>query len=192
MLVAVASGLAVGLGAAPAGAESPAVLSGELATDGVYVAPERADVDEVQLVEQVKQARALGLHLVIVVANDPWPTPTAFARRILEASDADVALIFPPGGGMEADVVPELQTNTDRAVTAARAKADPVTATGVFTKELLAKPERSVPAVLSRTILAVLILAVVLGAAVMIEQGVRRGSVNGPLWSKPEWWSRAR
>jgi hypothetical protein len=171
-------------GAVAAEAESPQVVAGELAIDGAYVAPERSDVDEALLVEQANQARALGLRLVVVVPNDPQPDPKAFARRVLEASDTDVALVFPPGGGLEADVVEGLESDSFRALAAARSKADPVVATEVFTRELLAEPDRPVPPVVSRTILTVLILAGVLAAAVILEQTLRRGS-------PPRWFTRA-
>ncbi len=174
-----------------AGAESPIVVGGELAVDGVFVAPERPEVSESQLVESVKQARALGLRLVVVVPNDPQPDPKAFARRILEASDADVALVFPPDGGLEANVVDEFASVGLRALTAARSKSNPVVATDTFTQELLAEPSRSIPPVVSRTVLGVVVLAVILAAVVMLEQGLRRGLHPGPLWSKPSWRSKA-
>lgn len=157
-------------------AESPTALASELAIDGAYVAPERTDVAEADLVEQTNHARALGLRLVVVVPNDPRPSPEAFARRILEATDSDVALVFPPGGGLEASVADDLQSPNLRALSAARSKADPVLATEVYIDTVLAEPSRSVPAVVSRTILAVLILAVALGAVVLAEQGIRRGA----------------
>ena len=161
---------------AAAVAESPTQLASELAIDGAYVAPERTDVAESDLVEQTNHARALGLKLVVVVPTDPRPSPEAFARRILEATDSDVALVFPSGGGLEASVVDDLQSQNLRALSAARSKADPVLATEVYIDTVLAEPSRSVPAVVSRTILGVLILAVALGAVVLLEQGIRRGS----------------
>lgn len=156
-------------------AESPTQLATELAIDGAYVAPERTDVSEADLVEQTNHARALGLRLVVVVPNDPRPSAEAFARRILEATNSDVALVFPPGGGLEASVTGDLQSQSLRALSAARSKADPVLATEVYVDTVLAEPSRSVPAVVSRTLLAVLILAVGLGATVLLEQGLRRG-----------------
>ncbi|MEZ5409362.1 MAG: hypothetical protein R2761_15140 [Acidimicrobiales bacterium] len=169
----------------PAGAESPTVLAAELAIDGAYVAPERTDVSEADLVEQTGHARALGLRLVVVVPNDPRPNAEAFARRVLEATDSDVALVFPPGGGLEASVADDLQSQSLRALSAARSKADPVLATEVYIDTVLAEPSRSVPAVVSRTVLAVLILAVVLGGVVLAEQAIRRaGSSSRELVSK--------
>lgn len=166
-------------------AESPTQLASELAIDGAYVAPERTDVTEADLVAQTNHARALGLRLVVVVPNDPRPSPDAFARRILEATDSDVALVFPPGGGLEASVADDLQSQNLRALSAARSKADPVLATEVYIDTVLAEPSRSVPAVVSRTILGVLVLAVVLGGVVLLEQAVRRaGSAPGGLLSK--------
>jgi len=179
-------GLAAVLAGPPAAlAESPTQLASELAIDGAYVAPERTDVTEADLVEQTNHARALGLRLVVVVPSDPRPSPEAFARRILEATDSDVALVFPPGGGLEASVADDLQSQSLRALSAARSKADPVLATEVYIDTVLAEPSRSVPAVVSRTILGVLVLAVVLGGVVLLEQAIRRGgSSAGDLLSK--------
>jgi hypothetical protein len=175
-LAALGAALAAAVVAPPAAlAESPTQLASELAIDGAYVAPERTDVSEADLVQQTNHARALGLRLVVVVPNDPRPSPEAFARRVLEATDSDVALVFPPGGGLEASVAGDLQSQSLRALSAARSKADPVLATEVYIDTVLAEPSRSVPAVVSRTLLAVLILAVGLGAAVLLEQGIRRG-----------------
>jgi hypothetical protein len=165
----------VGVGAIPAGAESPRVVADELAIDGAYVAPERSDVDEALLVEQANQARALGLKLVVVVPIDPQPDAKAFARRVLEASDTDVAIVFPPGGGIEVEVVEDLESGSFRALAAARSKSDSVLATEVFIRELLAEPDRPVPAVVSQTIFGVLVLAAALAAVVILEQSVRRG-----------------
>lgn len=191
-IVGIAAALTL-VGPSAAGAESPTAIAPELAIDGAYVAPERTDVNEADLVEQTNHARALGITLVVVVPNEPLPTAAAFARRVLEASDADVALVFPPGGGLEASVVGDLEGQNFRALAAARSKADPVLATEVYTDTVLAEPSRSVPAVVSRTILAVLVLAVVLGGVVVLEQAIRRATGTAASgWSKPSWWSRAR
>lgn len=170
--------------------ESAMLVAQALSVDGVYAASERPGIDRDQLVEQVKQARALGLRLVVVVPNNPEPTARAFARRILEGTGADAALIFPPTGGAEADVVPELTANSRAALAAASAKADPVAATQVYAQQLLAKPSRSLPAAYTRTGLLVVLLIGVLIAALMIERGVRRGAVQGRLWTTPDWMAR--
>ncbi|MGI9614248.1 MAG: hypothetical protein ACR2QO_15160, partial [Acidimicrobiales bacterium] len=90
-------GLAMG---SAASAESPTAVAEDLAIDGVYVAPGRADIDETMIAESIREARARGLRLVVVAPIDPQPSAEAFARRVLEASDADAALVFPPDGGL--------------------------------------------------------------------------------------------
>lgn len=167
-------GLVAVLAVAPVAAESPGVVAEQLAIDGAYVAPERRDVDERPLIEQTNRARALGLKLVVVVPNDPQPDPRSFARRILEASTADVALVFPPGGGLEASVIDEYRIQNARALAAARSKSDPAAATESYAAELLAAPPRAVPSIVTRTMLAVVVLATVLGVSVVIEQAIRR------------------
>lgn len=163
------------IAASPAAAESPIRVAEELAIDGVYVAPGRSDqVDEPAIAESIRQARALGLRLVVVAPADPQPDAAAFARRVLEASDADAALVFPEEGGMEAHVIDELESASLRARAAGRSRANPVAAVDAFTDELLAEPARELPPIIGRIVMAVMALALVLGGAVIIEQLLRR------------------
>ncbi|MDH3682901.1 MAG: hypothetical protein OEV40_23460 [Acidimicrobiia bacterium] len=160
--------------ATPAGAESPVEVAEDLAVDGVFVAPGRTDLDEVAIAESIRQARARGLRLVVVAPNDPQPDASAFARRVLEASDADAALVFPTEGGLEAHVIDEFDSASLRALGAGRSKSNPVAAVEAFTDELLVQPATSVPPIVGQVLRIVLLLAVVLAGAVAIEQLLRR------------------
>lgn len=162
------------VGSSPAVAESPLAVAEDLAIDGVFVAPGRDDIDEVAVAESIREARARGLRLVVVAPNDPQPSASAFARRVLEASDADAALVFPTEGGVEADVIDEFDSASLRALGAARSKANPVATVEAFTDELLAEPVRSVPPIVGQILRGVLLLAVALGGAVALEQLLRR------------------
>jgi len=165
---------AIGFIPSPAAAESPLEIAEAVAVDGVYQAPGRDELDEEAIAESVREARARGLRLVVVAPNDPQPDPAAFARRVLEASDVDAALVFPPGGGLEAHVVDEFESASLRALAAGRSKLDPVVGVEAFTDELLAEPVRTLPPVVGQILRLVLFLAVTLAGAVAIEQLLRR------------------
>jgi hypothetical protein len=161
-----------------ASAETPSEVAAELAVDGVYVAEGRTDIDELAVAAAIDESRAIGgLRLVAVAPNDPQPDAAAFARRVQEASDADAAIVFPPGGGFEAHVVEKFEDSHLRALAAARATATPVEAVETFSTELLREPERDFPPVVRRLVLVVLLLAVILVVVVAAEQNLRR---NGP------------
>ena len=168
-------GLVLGLAAGgPAAAESPVAVAEDLAIDGVYVAPGREDIDETMIAESIREARARGLRLVVVAPIDPQPSAEAFARRVLEASDADAALVFPTEGGLEGHVIDELESASLRALTAGRSKASPQDAVEAFTVELLTEPDRSLPPIVGQLVRGVLVLAILLAGAVAIEQLLRR------------------
>ncbi|MGF1596619.1 MAG: hypothetical protein ACFCVK_06760 [Acidimicrobiales bacterium] len=160
--------------ASPSAAESPSEVTLELDIDGVYVAPERTDIDEASLVEPIKQARARGLRLVVTAPADPQPDAEAFARRILEASDADASIVFPADGAVEINVISDFEAASFRALAAARSKSEPAAAVEAFTEELLVEPTRSFPPIIRRLTLGVILLAVVLAVAVAVEQALRR------------------
>lgn len=159
--------------AAPAGAEDPLEVAEELAFDGVFVAPGR-DIDEAGMAAAVQQARARGLNLAVIAPRDPQPTVSAFARRVQEAAGADVAIVFPTEGGIEAHAIEEFESAHIRSLTAARAKATPVEAVETYTEELLTEPTTRLPPIISQLVTIVVLLALVLVAAVAIEQLLRR------------------
>ncbi len=157
-----------------AGAESPLDLAEDLAVDGVYLAPGRTEIDEAAIADLIREARARGLRMVVVAPNDPQPTAEAFARRVLEASDADAALVFPTEGGLEANVIDEFESASLRALAAGRAKASPEAAVEAYTEELLVEPVRTLPPIIGQLVRGVLFLALILAAAVGFEQLLRR------------------
>lgn len=171
----------LGLAATPAGAESPQLVADEVAVDGVFVAPGRTDLMEEELVTVVQQARARGLRLIVVAPLDPAPDAAAFARRVQEASDVDAAIVFPLEGGVEAHVIDDLELAHLRALGAARSKASPVDAVEAYTAELLAEPIREMPAVVNQLVTVVVLLALILAAAVAVEQFLRRLRHSGQL-----------
>ena len=154
--------------------ESPLDLAEDLAVDGVYLAPGRTEIDEAAIADLVREARARGLRLVVVAPNDPQPNAEAFARRVLEASDADAALVFPPEGGLEANVIDEFESASLRALAAGRANVSPEAAVEAYTEELLVEPVRALPPIIGQLVRGVLFLALILAAAVGIEQLLRR------------------
>lgn len=164
--------LAIGVG--PAGAESPLDVAEEVAEDGVYVAFGRGSVDETALIAAVDDARFDGLRIVVVLPNDPQPTASAFARRIQEATEADVALVFPEDGPLESHVIDDLSGGRIRATERARALSDPARAVQAFAEELTVEREAGTPEIVGRIINWVILLALVVGLIVAVEQAIER------------------
>ena len=170
----VVAAIAIGLWSAPAAAESPTEVAEQLADDGVFVSRARSDIDESALIRAVQDVRFDGLRLVAVAPIDPQPDGKAYARRIREVVDADAALIFLDDGSLEANVIEDLSGGRIRATERARAATDPGRAVLVFGRELTAEPEQGRPVLVSRLILAAIMLAVVIGIVTALEQAVRR------------------
>ncbi|MEM7338214.1 MAG: hypothetical protein AAF467_06180 [Actinomycetota bacterium] len=166
--------LLLALPASPAAAETPGEVLEEITLDGVYIARARDGFDEPALANTVREARARGIRLVVVAPTDPQPSATAFARRVLEAADADVSIVFAEDGRVEAFVIDELQSAQFRAVDAARSKADPTVAVEAFVDELLAEPDRGLPPIVNQLLRLVVVLALLLTLAVVAEQLLRR------------------
>ncbi len=163
----------VGLWSAPAAAESPTEVAEQLADDGVFVSRARSDIDEDALIRAVQDVRFDGLRLVAVAPIDPQPDGKSYARRIREVVDADAALLFLDDGTLETAVIEDLSGGRTRATQRARAASDPGRAVLVFAQELTTEPERGRPALVSRLILAVILLAVVISIITVLEQAVR-------------------
>lgn len=166
--------LLLALPASPAAAETPGEVLEEVTLDGVYIARTRDGFDEAALANVVREARARGLILVVVAPDDPQPSATAFARRILEAADANVSIVFAEDNRVEAFVIDELQSAEFRALDAARSKADPTVAVEAFVDELLAEPNRGLPPIVNQLLRLVVGLALLLTLAVVAEQLLRR------------------
>lgn len=154
----------------PAAAESPIEVADELADDGVFVSFLRREVDEEALIAAVEDARFDGLRLVAVVPSDPQPTPGAFARRIQEQTDADAAIVFPAEGPLETYVIDDLSSSRIRATEAARQFADPARAVEAFATELGSTREAGTPEIVNEIMRALVLMALVIGVVVVIEQ----------------------
>ncbi len=171
-MLGLALSLCVVLAIGPAAAESPISVADELADDGVFVAFLRRDVDEEALIAAVEDARFDGLRLVAVVPNDPQPTPSAFARRIQEQTDADAAIVFPKEGPLETYVIEDLSSSRIRATEAAREFTEPSRAVEAFATELRSTREAGTPAIVNQIMRALVMMALVIGVVVVIEQSV--------------------
>jgi len=159
---------------APAQAETPAAVVMELDVDGVFIARSRsAEHDEQAMRQSIERARAMGLRVVVAAPVDPQPSPLAFARRILEASDADVALVYPPEGGLETFVIDDFESAQFRALAAARSKSGDAAAIDAFVEELVAEPAQPVPEIVRRLVLIMMALAIILAVLVVLESLLR-------------------
>ncbi|MGI9598379.1 MAG: DUF6676 family protein [Acidimicrobiales bacterium] len=167
-----AASLALLLFVPAAGAESPSTVAEELADDGVFIGFGRGEVDEEALIAAVEDARFDGLRLVVVVPRDPQPTPAAFARRIQEQTEADAAIVFPSEGALETYVIEDLSTSRIRATEAAREFADPARAVTAFATEMSSTRETGTPAIVNQIMRVLVLMALVIGVVVAIEQGI--------------------
>jgi hypothetical protein len=162
------------LGIPGAAAESPTEVAEELAIDGVFVGIGRNDVDEEALIAAVDDARFDGLRVVAVVPRDPQPTAAAYARRIQEQTDADAALVFPREGRLETYVVEDLSGSRIRATEAARQFSDPARAVEAFATEVTSTRETGTPEIVTQTLNALVLMTLVVGIVVALEQGISR------------------
>ncbi len=172
-----ACGLSLVALAAPASAEHPADVVAELQDDGVYRAPDAVQVGEsgvAALTQSVAAARASGLRLAVVVPIDPEPDAEAFALRIRQAAELEAVLVIGPDGEIQASVVDDYKERVVLALEQARAAPSPSAATDAFSAHLMATSERSLPGTVRLIIIAVFILLLVLGGAVIGEQMMRR------------------
>lgn len=165
----------LGLTAIPVAAETPNEVAEDTAVDGVHVATiRRSDVDEEALIAAVEDARFDGLRIVISVPSDPQPDSAAFARRIQEKTDADIALVFPEEGPLESWVIEDLEEYHTRAITGARTRSDPADAASTFVAEISTEPIVETPAIVGQIIRAVIYLGLGLAIVVGIEQLIMR------------------
>lgn len=158
------------LGPAPAGAETPAEVAEEVEGDGVYVSPRRIGIDEEALIAAVEDVRFDGVRLVAVVPQNPQPSAKAFARRVQEETDADVALVFARDEQMFAYVIEDLAAGRVRATDTARQFADPARAVEAFADEITSERDSETPAIVGQVMNALVLMALVVGVVVAIEQ----------------------
>ncbi|MEM9561554.1 MAG: hypothetical protein AAGA93_02985 [Actinomycetota bacterium] len=166
-------GVGLGLGGA-ASAESPTRVADGLVDDGVFVGFGRNDVDEATLVAAVADAQDRGLDLVVVVPRDPQPSAKAFARRIQEKTEAEVALVFPLDGPVEAYVLEDLSSARPRALDAARALDEPAAAIDAFAVELTTIDDSGRPPIVGQIFRALVVFSLLIGVVVAIELVVSR------------------
>lgn len=171
------TGLVAVIVALPAGAEAPSALTADLAEDGVYIAPERTDIEEAPLVAAVNEARAAGVELVVVAPLDPQPDPRAFARRIQEATDVDAAMVFTDDGPIASYATDDLKNGNTRAQAAAMAAPTPAAAVTAYQTELLTEPSGGVMGVIIAVVVLLAALVAALVVAVILEQRFRSGRI---------------
>lgn len=179
LLVAMVTSLVLLIGG-PASAESPTRVAEGLEDDGVFVGFGRTDVDEAALAAAVADARADNLDLVVVAPRDPQPSASAFARRVQEQTEADVAMVFPEDGQLEVYVIEDLVAERPRAIEAARVLDDPAMAVATFAEELGSVESSGRPAIIGQIIRALVICSLLIGAVVAIELAIDRVRRTAP------------
>lgn len=190
--VVAAAVLATAIGASPASAEDPSVIAEAVSEDGVFVAPGRSEIDEAELEAVVQNLRFQALRVVVVAPNDPQPSSAAFARRIQEATDADIAIVFPPESEdeevevrVEAFVIDDLQENHYRALQEARGFSDPARSVEAFGKEIQAEREVERPAIIGQLLWALALMGIGLIVIFGLERAVAaaksKSSTNGQI-----------
>ena len=163
------------LTATPAVAENPSDLIPELADDGVYIAPSRSsEADAGMFITVVERARADGVTLAVVWPEDPQPNTGAFARRVQEASLADVVLVFGPEDTFGSFVAEDYEEDSIRASAAARLVDEPVAKTSAYLTGLLEEPVRERPAIVNELVRWIVLLLAALVVAAVGEQMIRK------------------
>lgn len=171
--------LGIFLWLAPVGAETPTEVVEQTAVDGVYIARGVDPIDETLLIPVVERAQREGIEMVIIAPRDPQPDPEAFALRVRQAAEADVALSLGPEGGIYASVVEDYEDGIIRALNAAEAETNPGAAADVFLTELTTEPDRPLPEVIRTVVKVVIYLVVLLLLAAIAEQLFRRWRRKG-------------
>lgn len=162
------------LAATPVGAESPFEIVGELVDDGVYIAPGRtSDAEPAMFVAVIEQARADGVSLAVVWPDDPQPNTGAFARRVQEASMADVVLVFGPEDTFGSFVAEDYEERAIRASAAARAVDEPAEKASAYLTGLLEEPVRERPAIINELVRWIVLLLAALVVGAVGEQMIR-------------------
>jgi hypothetical protein len=165
---------------APVSAETPTEVAEEAADDGVFVSLGRSDVDEEALVAAVADAANRGVEMIVVAPRDPQPTAKAFARRLQELVEVEVAIVLPVDGPLEAYVAEDLSSSRPRAMETARGLADPARAVAVFADEVVTRSEPGRPAIIGQILRVLLLCSVVVGAVVLLETLIGRARRSAP------------
>lgn len=175
-------GLLLWLG--PVDAETPSEVVDATSVDGVYIANGVGPIDENLLFPIIERAQRQGIEMIIIAPRDPQPDAEAFALRVRQAAEADVALLFGPDGGLFASVVEEYEDGLIRALDKGRVEATPDQVADAFFTELTTEPERPLPAVIWTVVKAVIYLLVLLILAAVAEQLFRRWRRNRQVVSE--------
>jgi hypothetical protein len=162
------------LSAVPVSAETPAEVVEGANGGGLFIAPGIGAFDEVALVAVVERAQRLGIQMLIVAASDPQPDDAAFALRVRQRADVEVALLFGPEGEIEASVVDEYKNHYPRSLESAKAATTPDEAADLFLTQLTTEPDRSFPDVITTIVRGVVYLLVILLLASIAEHLLRR------------------
>lgn len=166
--------LVMALAPTAAAAESPNEVVEDL-VDGVYIATNRqGDATPEMFREAIDEATRDGIAMIVVVPRESIPYPEAFALRVRQAAEADIAVLFSEEGQVEASVAEELDDRAIPALDAARAAATPGEAATAYFVNLTEEPDREVPDIVRTITNWVFYLLLVLGVVVFIELGLRR------------------
>ena len=158
-----------------ASAENPIDVMADLVDDGVYVAPNRSsDADPSAVIPVIERARAEGLTMSVLWPSQPQPTTSAFARRVQEAGEMDVVLVFGPEGDLGSFVADDYEDGAIRAVNAAREAVSPGAKADAFLTGLLEEPVRERPDIINSLVRWIAILLAALVAAAVGEQMIRQ------------------
>lgn len=175
LLVALAAAVVV-LIPGPVEAELPSEVVEGAGDDGVFVAPGVEGHDEAALASVVDDARRLDLKMLLVAPEEPLPTAEAFALRVMQAADADIAVVFAPDGQIQASVEDDLRDREVAALEAARSASSSHDAAAAYLSALTAERDDSLPGTVRWIVTVVIILFLLLVAATVFEQFVRRSS----------------
>jgi len=163
------------LSASAAFAENPIDIVAELADDGVFIAPSRStEADPGMFIPVIERARADGVTMAVVWPEDPQPNTGAFARRVQEASLADVVLVFGPDDTFGSFVSEDYEEDSIRASAAARSVSEPSARASAYLTGLLEEPVRERPAIVNQLVRWIIILLAVLVAGAVGEQMIRK------------------
>ncbi len=156
-------------------AENPVDVMPELVDDGVYIASSRAgDADPSSVIPVIQRAQTAGLTMSVLWPSEPQPTTSAFARRVQEAGELDVVLVFGPEGEFGSFVAEDYEDGAIRAVNAAREAVSPSAKADAFLTGLLEDPVRERPAIINSLVRWIAILLAALVAAAVGEQMIRQ------------------
>lgn len=163
-----------GLSMAPVAAENPSEILAELTDDGIFIADSRSDEAEPGMfISVVEDARSQGVVMAVVWPEDPQPNTGAFARRVQEASLADVVLVFGPDDAFGSFVSEDFEEGSIRALSAARVESEPSAKASAYLTGLLDEPVRERPEIVNQLVRWIVLLLAALVVGAVGEQMIR-------------------